>query len=235
MKTAGIIGGMSWESTQMYYKRLNEGIKERLGEHNSCPCLIRSINFQPLVQAMVRNDWEQATSILTDAARSLEAGGADFFAMASNTVHQVAEEVKNSVSIPFISITEEVSRYLAENGIRKAGLLGTQYIADSGIYRAALEKLNIELVAGEKREEKIIHNIIFDELVKGTVSRHSAQKAVSIIENLKHKGADAIILGCTELPMLLNDADSSLPLADTTKIHVNAILKAAFISIDFSK
>lgn len=224
MKTAGIIGGMSWESTQMYYSLLNKGIKETLGGHSSCPCLIHSVNFEPIVQAMNNGQWNKVASGLIQAAQSLEAGGADFFVMASNTVHKVSEEVKDSVSIPFISITEEVSKYLSAKGIKKAGLLGTQFALDSNIYEKPARKYGLELIKPGDAEKNEINRMIFEELVHGSIREESVKQIIEISENLKKSGAEAVILGCTELPLLLNPENSPLLLADSTKIHTDAML-----------
>jgi aspartate racemase len=225
MKTAGIIGGMSWESTQMYYSLLNRGIKEARGGHSSCPCLIRSVNFEPIVQAMNNGDWKQVSSVLIQAAKSLEAGGADFFIMASNTVHKVADEVKHSVSIPFISITEEVCKQLSEKGIRKAGLLGTRFAIDSNIYAEPAFKYGLELIIPGHKEKHEINRIIFEELVHGKLVKNSIKLTINTVNKLKDSGAEAVILGCTELPLLLSADNSPLPTADSTKIHVDAILR----------
>jgi aspartate racemase len=225
MKTAGIIGGMSWESTQMYYALLNKGIKQALGGHSSCPCLINSVNFNPIAEAMHAGMWNKVSTVLVKAAQCLEAGGADFFVMASNTVHKVAEEVKASVSIPFISITEEVSKHLSARGIHKAGLLGTRFALDAKVYDASAHKYAVELIKPGEAEKIEINRIIFEELVHGIIREESVKQIMAITEKLKINGAKAVILGCTELPLLLNTQNSPLPLADSTKIHTDSILR----------
>lgn len=224
MKTAGIIGGLTWQSTLDYYRLLNEGVNERMGRVHSCPCIIHSVDFEPIAEAMKAGRWETVAEILARAARSLEHAGADFFVMASNTVHKVANQLQSAVEIPFVSILESVAKHIQNQGLKKALLLSTRFTAEEKIYEPAARIFGIELLYPDRKAIESINRIIFDELTFGRVLPESVKKAVSICAEAKQRGGDCVILGCTELPMLLNDDNSPLPVIDSTKVHVEAIL-----------
>ncbi|MBR2801402.1 MAG: aspartate/glutamate racemase family protein [Erysipelotrichaceae bacterium] len=217
MKTIGIIGGMSWESTVTYYQVINETIREELGGLHSADILLYSIDFAPLAEMQERDDWDGAAQLMVDAARRLEAGGADFLLIGANTMHKAAPQVEKAVKIPLLHIAEATAEELKKDHIRKVGLLGTRYTLLQDFYTGKLKENGLQVILPEEVEE--VNRIIYEELCVGVLNDSSKEKLLQYCRELKEKGAEAVILGCTELGLLLKQGDSELPFYDTTLIH----------------
>ena len=219
MKTIGLIGGMSWESTVTYYQVLNETVKKRLGGFHSAKLLMYSVDFAELEQCMVSDRWDDAADILAQAAIRLERGGADFVLICTNTLHKVAPQVQRAVGIPLLHIAEATAQALCTAGISKAALLGTKYTMTQDFYKDKLLAAGIEALIPGEDDVEVLNHIIFDELCLGVVSPASRAELVRMISELKSKGAQGVIFGCTELGLILSAQDSPLPVFDTTLIH----------------
>ena len=220
MKTIGVIGGMSWESSLLYYRLINEAIKQRLGGLHSAQILMYSVDFAPIEKLQHSGDWDGAASILVAAARRLEAGGADFFLIATNTMHQVADIVSAAVSIPLLHIADATAEVLIQNAVRRIGLLGTAFTMELDIYRKRIsEQHAIEVVVPELHDRQMVHDIIFQELCQGQIEPESREVYLAIIERMREHQIDGVILGCTEIGMLLQPQHTDIKLYDTTAIH----------------
>jgi len=220
MKTIGMIGGMSWESTLDYYRYLNEGVKSRLGGSHSARCLMYSVDFEEIERYQHAGQWDLATAVMVDAARRLESGGADFVMICTNTMHKMAHEVQNAIKIPILHIVDAASGAIKAAGFQKVGLLGTRFTMEGDFYRGRLKTLHgLDVIIPNKEEREIIHRVIYDELCLGKVENQSRKQYQQIIANLSSQGAEGIILGCTEIGMLIKPEDSPIPLFDTTFIH----------------
>ncbi len=228
MKTIGMIGGMSWESTLSYYKALNEGIKQALGGLHSAKICMYSVDFAEIEKLQHQGDWAATAEILIDAARAVEAGGADFLLICTNTMHLVAPEVEAAISIPLLHIADATAERLVADRVKRVGLLGTRFTMEEEFYKGRLtDKYNIEVVVPESEDMDIVHNVIYSELCLGNVSGDSRQEYLRIIESLRDKGAEAVILGCTEIALLVQQAHTSVPLYDTTEVHATSAVKMA--------
>jgi aspartate racemase len=227
MKTIGMIGGVSWESSIEYYRILNETVKERLGGLHSAKCLMYSVEFQTVVDLMEADNWDELSGLMQEAARVLKTGGADFLIICSNTLNQLAPEIKNNTGIPVLSIADSVARKIQSLGIHKAGFIGTRYSMEGDYYRETLQKYGIEYIIPEDSEREIINNIIFEELCLGVLKQTSKESLINIINKLQAKGAEGIILGCTEIPLLIKQEDVYLPVFDTLAIHADAAVELA--------
>lgn len=220
MKTIGLIGGMSWESTREYYRVINETVKDRLGGHHSAELVIYSIDFANLSDLPAHDDWAGVTRLLTDAARRVAAAGADFFLLGANTVHRVADEIGSSAGIPLLHIADATADAVKKQGLRKVALLGTRFTMEQGFYRERLqERHGLEVITPEKEERDLIHDVIFNELSMGVFRESSREAYRRIMAALASRGAQGIILGCTEIPLLVTQADADVPLFDTTTLH----------------
>lgn len=229
MKTVGLIGGMSWESTALYYQRLNEAIKEQCGGLHSAKVLLYSVDFAEIEHYQVSGEWETCGKILGSIAQNLEHGGADFILLCTNTMHKVVPQMKEHISIPVIHIADATAEVLLQKGIRKVGLLGTKYTMTEDFYRDRIASNGIHVVTPCEQDMDIVHSVIFEELCLGTVSISSRKEFQRIVNHLKEEGAEGVILGCTEICMLLQQEHVSLPLFDTTEIHAN---KAASLLLE---
>lgn len=228
MKIIGLIGGMSWESTAHYYALLNRMIGERLGGHHSAKLLMYSIDFDELAKLQFAGEWEQAGAIVVDAAKRLERGGADFVLICANTMHIAAEQVECAVSIPLLHIADSTAKHILAKNIRRVGLLGTAFTMEQGFYKERLhEKFGLDVVVPDADGREIVHRIIYDELVRGIVNPESRAKLRHVIAELIKAGAEGIILGCTELMMIVEQSDSRVPIFDTTTIHSEAAVEFA--------
>ena len=226
MKTIGLIGGMGWESTAHYYALLNKLVKNRLGGYHSAKLLLYSIDFDELARLQSEEKWQEATAMMVDAARRLERGGADCVLLCANTMHIAAEAVEKSVSIPLLHIADATGRRILAQGLQRVGLLGTAFTMEREFYKSRLhEKFGLNIMVPEQR--KPVHDIIFTELVYGIVNPDSKAKLREIIAGLSAAGAEGIILGCTELMMIVDRTDSTIPLFDTTTIHSEAAVEWA--------
>lgn len=211
---------MSWESTQYYYRQINQGIRQRLGGLHSAELLLHSVDFAPIEALQHAGDWETTADILSKAAQSLEAGGADFFLICTNTMHKVAHVVETSVNIPLLHIADATAEVLLSDKVSRIGLLGTAFTMEQSFYKDRLsEQHGIEVVVPDARDRETVHNIIYQELCLGTVKPASKTAYLQIIDRLQQQGIDGVILGCTEICMLVDTADTGIKLYDTTAIH----------------
>lgn len=220
MKTIGLIGGMSWESTAHYYTELNQGIKKALGGLHSAQILLYSVDFGPIEKLQTRGDWESLGDIMADTARKVEKGGADFLLICTNTMHKLAESVKDAVNIPLLHIADATAEVLIHDKIKRVGLLGTAYTMEQAFYKNRLiSKFDLDVIIPDKKDRESVHTIIYEELCLGQIKTQSQKKYINIAKRLVEKGAQGIILGCTEIGMLLKPEDIDVPLYDTAKIH----------------
>lgn len=229
MKTIGLIGGMSWESTVTYYQIVNEIVKEKLGGFHSAKLLLYSVDFADFENNMSNSDWDSITADLTQAAKNLEKAGADFILVCTNTMHKVVPEIQKNISVPIIHIAEATAEILKKHDINKVALLGTKYTMTQNFYRDILTKAGIEVLIPDEENVEVVNDIIFNELCLGTVRDKSREKYCEIINDLGKKGAQGVILGCTEIGLLIQQKDTKLPVFDTTVIHAQ---KAAELAIE---
>lgn len=229
MKTIGILGGMSWESTTEYYKFLNELAKEKLGGLYSAKCLIYSVDFGPIAAAMAEGNWSLIEKELIAAAQKLEGAGADLLIMGTNTMHKMADQISAAVSIPFLHIADCAAEALKAANIKKAGLMGTKPTMEMDFYREKLAAKDLEVITPGDDDRTELHRIIFEELCRGVISESSRQKGLAMLERLAAAGAEGMLLGCTELSLLFRPQDTPLPLFDTAEIHAKAASKAALL------
>lgn len=229
MKTIGLIGGMSWESTVTYYQIINEVVKERLGGLHSAKCLLYSVDFQEIEECQARGDWEKSGEILADAAVSLERAGADFIVICTNTMHKVAPVIQKAVSIPVIHIADATAAELKRKNIGKVALLGTKYTMLQEFYKERLMAHGVEVLIPDDAGVELVNRVIYEELCLGIISEASKTEFLRIILELASQGAEGVILGCTEIGLLVKQQDTSVPLFDTTVIHA---AKAALQSME---
>jgi aspartate racemase len=219
MKTIGVIGGMSWESSLLYYRLINQGVQKRLGGLHSARLLMYSVDFAAIEKLQHQGDWDGAANILIDAARRLEAGGADFFLIATNTMHQVAGAVAGAVNIPLLHIADATAQQLLGDKVRRVGLLGTAFTMELEFYRQRIEQQGIEIVVPEMHDRQMVHDIIYQELCLGNFDPDSRDVYLAIIDRMREQRIDGVILGCTEIGMLVDSRHTDMPLYDTTAIH----------------
>ncbi len=229
MKTIGLIGGMSWESTIIYYKIINEVTKARLGGFHSSKCILYSVDFQEIEECQVSGDWEKSGELLAEAALSLEKAGADLIIICTNTMHKVIDIIQNKITIPILHIAEATASELVKQGIKKVALLGTKYTMQQDFYKSKLFEAGLEVIIPGEDDTTLINNTIYQELCLGIISQKSKSEFLRIIHSLAEEGAEGIILGCTEIGLLVGQQDTSVPLFDTTLIHAT---KAAMSSIE---
>jgi aspartate racemase len=228
MKTIGMIGGMSWESSVEYYRIINEAVKEQLGDLHSAKSLMVSVDFAEIEVLQREGRWEEATRAMIAAARSVEAGGAEFLIICTNTMHKMADEVQRSIGIPLLHIADATAETVKARGLHRIGLLGTRFTMEEDFYRGRLEqKHGLEVLIPAPGDRDIVHRVIYDELVLGRIEPASKAEYLRIIASLAKAGAEGIILGCTEIGLLVSQADSRLPLFDTTRIHALAAVQFA--------
>ena len=220
MKTIGLLGGMSWESTSEYYRILNETVKERLGGLHSARILLHSVDFHEIETLQHEGRWQEAGDLLSRAANGLERAGADLLLICTNTMHKVAPQIEAALSIPLLHIADPTAEALKQDGISKVGLLGTAFTMEDAFYKGRLEERHgLSVVIPEKDDRALIHTVIFEELCKGILNAKSREKFHRIISKLAESGAGAVILGCTEIGSLVADSESQIPLFDTTWLH----------------
>lgn len=220
MKTIGLIGGMSWESSAEYYRIINEEVKNRLGGVHSAQTLMYSVDFGEIEILQHQGRWKELEQMMIDAAQRLEKGGADFILICTNTMHKMAEVIEASVNVPLLHIADAAAGKIKKMGLRKVGLLGTKFTMEEGFYKDRLrEKHGISVIIPSERERQIVHDIIYGELVVGDIKDSSREEYKEIIRNLAEAGAEGVILGCTEIPLLIKQEDSSIPIFDTTALH----------------
>ncbi|WP_061016251.1 aspartate/glutamate racemase family protein [Vibrio splendidus] len=228
MKTIGLLGGMSWESTVSYYKSINEGVKAILGGLNSAKVCMYSVNFDEIEKLQHQGRWEETADILSEAALSVEKGGADFILICTNTMHKVVPEIEEKITVPILHIADTTAQKLLEQGVKKVGLLGTAFTMEQDFYKGRLtNKFGIDVVIPDESDRQKVHNIIYQELCRGEVKKESRDVYRQIIEKLSQQGAEAVILGCTEIALLIQQQHTDVPLFDTTAIHAEAAVRLA--------
>ncbi len=228
MKVIGLLGGMSWESSQVYYKAINEGIKQSLGGLHSAKLAMYSIDFAELEVLQRARNWKAAAVMLIDAAKRLEKAGADFLIVGTNTMHIVAEQVADAIDIPLIHIADAVGEAIAKQDLDRVALLGTEFTMTEAFYRVRLqENFGLDVITPNKAARKVVHDVIYDELCKGVISETSREAYLGIIDELAKQGAQGIILGCTEIGLLVQQQHSPLPLFDTVQLHADKAVSYA--------
>ncbi len=228
MKTIGLIGGMSWESSVEYYRIVNETTKAKLGGLHSAKSIMYSVDFAEIERLQHQNRWQEAAQVLIDAARSIENSGADFIVLCTNTMHKVAEEIQAHINIPFLHIADATARQITDSGIKKVGLLGTRFTMEEDFYKSRLtEKFGLDVIIPDADAREVVHRVIYDELVVGEIRQDSKERYLNIIQQLVDGGAEGIILGCTEIGLLVHQGDCRVPLFDTTRIHAVAAVEYA--------
>jgi aspartate racemase len=233
MKTIGIIGGMSAESTAHYYAHINAGVRQRLGGLHAAELILWSVDFADIVDMQTRGDWAAAGAKLADVAARLERAGADVIILATNTMHKVASEIEAAISVPFLHIADATALEIRAAGLKRPAMMATTYTMEQDFYVGRLrEKFGFDVIVPDEADRREIHRIIYDELCKGVVTDQSRKAYEAIAERLKQRGADCLILGCTEVAMLLNAGNVSIPVFDTAVIHANAAVE--FVLFDYN-
>ncbi|MHA2030498.1 MAG: aspartate/glutamate racemase family protein [Candidatus Kariarchaeaceae archaeon] len=228
MKTIGLIGGMSWESSSEYYRIINEEVKQRLGGTHSAQSIMFSVNFEEIEKLQEEGEWDNLSVIMADVAKVLEKAGADVIILCTNTMHKTAYHVQENISVPFIHIADPTADKIKSEGMQKIGLLGTKYTMEYEFYKDRLiETHGLDVMIPDDDDRQVVHDIIFKELVLGEIKDESKKQYKQIINKLKEKGAEGIILGCTEISLLIKPKDVTIPLFDTTELH-------AIAAVDFA-
>ncbi|OCG00188.1 aspartate/glutamate racemase family protein [Gilliamella sp. wkB112] len=228
MKTIGLIGGMSWESTVTYYQVINQVIAKSLGGLHSAKSILYSVDFQEIESCQANNEWDKSALILIDAAKRLEGAGADFIVICTNTMHKVADQIQNAITIPIIHIADVTAKHLLNQNINSVALLGTKYTMEQDFYKAKLVEKGLDVLIPDESDRNVINNIIYDELCRGIIKPESKQAYLTIIEKLAKRGAKGVILGCTEIGLLISQQDCAIPFFDTALLHAQ---EAAMLSI----
>ena len=228
MKTIGLLGGMSWESTAGYYRVINEGVKKSLGGLHSAKIVLYSVDFDPIEQLQHKGDWEGTANILSEAALRVQAAGADFLLICTNTMHKVAPNIEKAIRIPILHIADATAEVLVGKGIKTAGLLGTAFTMEQDFYKGRLvQKYGLKVLVPNESDRKTVHNVIYQELCLGQMIESSKIEYLRIIESLANQGAEVVILGCTEIGLLVNQSDTDIELCDTTVIHAEKAVEYA--------
>jgi len=228
MKTIGLLGGMSWESTTSYYQAINHGVKDALGGLHSAKICLYSVNFAEIEQLQHQGLWQETAEILTKAAQAVEAGGADFLLICTNTMHKVASQIEAAISIPLLHIADATAQNLQLNGVKRVGLLGTRFTMEQDFYKGRLtDNFGIEVIVPNSKQQQVVHDVIYNELCHGKILDDSREQYLKIIEDLYQQGAEAIILGCTEIALLVQQSHTEVPLYNTTEIHAEQAVKLA--------
>lgn len=228
MKTIGMIGGMSWESSLEYYRIMNQAVKEKLGGFHSAPCILYSVDFDDVEKLQHQGDWESLTRLMIEAAQRVKKAGADFLVICTNTMHKMADEVQGAIQIPLLHITDVTAEAVKANGQSRVGLLGTKFTMEQDFYKGRLQEIHgIDVLIPEDKERQVIHDILYNELCLGEIKELSKGKFQSIIQNLVKRGAQGVILGCTEIPLIVRQEDYEIPLYDTTALHSRAAVDFA--------
>ena len=228
MKMIGMLGGMSWESTSTYYRTINEGIRKTLGNLHSAKIVLHSVDFDEIEKLQHAEDWDGTAVILTQAAQAVEAGGADFLLICTNTMHKIAPQIEAGIKIPLIHIADATAEQLLIDGVEKVGLLGTRFTMEQEFYRERLtQRFGIEVLIPGQSERELVHRVIYDELCLGKIEGKSRRQYISIIANMASAGAQAIVLGCTEIALLVEQQHTDIPLYDTTQLHCEKAVRLA--------
>lgn len=228
MKTIGLLGGMSWESTVGYYRAINEGVKHTLGGLHSAKIAMYSVDFEPIEKLQHEGDWDGTARILSEAAQSIQSAGADFLLLCTNTMHKVAPQIENSIEIPLLHIADATAEVLVDAGIKTVGLLGTAFTMEQDFYKGRLsENFGLNVLVPNDKDRQIVHKTIYQELCLGKIQATSKAEYLRIIAMLSDQGAEAVILGCTEIGMLVNQSDTEIKLLDTTVVHAQKAVEYA--------
>ena len=228
MKTIGMIGGMSWESSIEYYRIVNQAVREKLGGLHSAKSIMVSVEFAEIEELQHRNQWDKLADIMVEAGRSLEKGGADFVIICTNTMHKLYDVIQQTIKIPMLNIADATAEKIKTEGIDRIALLGTRFTMEENFYKGRLaDKYGLEVMIPSPDQMNTVHRIIYDELCAGTIKPDSKQKYAAIIQDLVARGAGGVILGCTEIGLLVKPQDSLVPLFDTTEIHARAAVAYA--------
>ncbi|OTU41670.1 MULTISPECIES: aspartate/glutamate racemase family protein [Acinetobacter] len=219
MKTIGLLGGMSWESTALYYQKINKMVHHKLGKLHSAKVIINSVDFEEIAALQAKGLWQEAGTYLAEQAQNLEKAGADCILVCTNTMHKVAAQIEDSITVPFLHIADATAKEILSQNIGKVALLGTAFTMEQDFYKARLQDHGIDVVIPNEEDRKTVHRIIYEELCLGVINPDSQQKYIAIVERLIAEGAQGIILGCTEICMLIGELKFSVPLFDTTTIH----------------
>ncbi len=222
---------MSWESSLEYYRIINQKIKEILGESHSCKNIMYSVDFDKIEKLQHVGDWERLTEEMIKIALVLEKAGADFIIICTNTMHKMADEVQSKISIPLLHIADATANKIKSTNINKVGLLGTKFTMEQDFYKERLKDKGIKIIIPDEKDRKLVHDVIYNELIHGIISEISRNKFKKIINNLKEAGAEGVILGCTEIPLLIKQTDSVIPIFDTTSIHAIAAVELALSKV----
>jgi aspartate racemase len=226
MKTIGLIGGLSWESSAVYYRIINELVRDKLGSTHLAKSIMYSVDFAEFEKLQHQGDWNKLMDLMIDAGMRLKNGGADFIVICTNTMHKVADEVERQVGIPLLHIADTAADEIKKRGLCKVGLLGTKFTMEQDFYKGRLaQEHGIEVVIPNQDERELIHSIIYHELVLGKILKSSREAFVKIIEHMRTLGAEGIVLGCTEIPLLISQKDSMVPIFDTTQLHAAAAVE----------
>lgn len=229
MKTIGLIGGMSWQSSIEYYRIINELVSQKKGGQHSCQCIMYSVDLEPILILRDQGEWGKLTDLMGNAARRLEKGGADFIVICSNTMHKTVDEIQNRINIPILDIIDVTSSDIKDKGLKTIGLLGTKFTMEEDFYIKRLKSSGLEVRIPEKEDRNFIHNVIYNELDFHILKQSSKNKFKDIIESFANDGVEGVILGCTEIPLLIKQEDVSLTLFDTTMIHAKNAVALALI------
>ncbi|TYR77328.1 aspartate/glutamate racemase family protein [Rossellomorea vietnamensis] len=227
MKTIGLIGGMSWESSSEYYRHINETVKAQLGGLHSAKCILYSVDFEEIERYQAQGEWEKAACILKEAAESLEKAGADFLILCTNTMHKVFEDISDSVNIPFLHIADAASSQIRNEGFDTVGLLGTRYTMEQDFYRDRMLVNGVNVIVPGREDRERINTIIFEELCVGEIKDSSRDFFQKVMNELNRNGTEGIVLGCTEIGLLIKDDEWEVPIYDTAAIHAEAAVKKA--------
>ena len=228
MKTLGLIGGMTWHSTVDYYRLINRGVQERMGGHSSASMVMASVDFAPVQALQDRGDWSGLARLMVQAARTLEKAGAEAVVICANTMHQLAPDIEAAVRLPILHIADAAAAAVKAKDLTSVGLLGTRFTMEMDFYRGRLEKAHgLKVLVPEAPEREVVHQVIYDELGRGIVLDESRRAYVKIIDGLVNRGAQGVILGCTEIPLLVKEKDSPVPVFDTTALHAEAAVDFA--------
>jgi aspartate racemase len=228
MKTIGLLGGVTWHSTVEYYRLINAGVQAQLGGSHSAKCILYSVEFAEVERLQHEGGWDALSGFVVDVARRIEQAGADFLVICANTIHRAAEAVEAATSIPLLHIADATAGEIRKQGLRTVGLLGTRFTMEQDFYRCRLEQRHhLEVLIPSEEERKRVHDVIYNELGRGIIADASREDYKSIIQNLQARGAEGVILGCTEIPLLIRQGDCSLPVFDTTAIHAAAAVQWA--------
>ncbi len=227
MKTIGLIGGMSWESSLEYYRLINEYTKEKLGNKHSAECLMYSVDFAEIEEMQHKEKWKLLENEMIEYAQNLKKGGAEMIVICTNTMHKMANDIEEKLDIPLLHIADAAAKSINEKKISKVGLLGTKFTMERNFYKNRLKEHDIDVIIPWEEEREIVHNTIYNELIDGVILDESREKFQNIIQNLYARGAEGVVLGCTEIPLLIKEKDSPVPVFATTELHAKEAVEFA--------